>query len=127
MSKKKSKSNKSSGEPNVMLDDQLIQGEAKAKPQNDDRNKVSLKEYSKTAPFAFEARNYKLLLIGLGINFLGFILMIGGATEDPGQFDASELFSNVRITIAPLLIVIGYVVILYAIMKKYKSEAKTPE
>ena len=43
----------------------------------------SLKEYSKNAPFSFNAKNYKLLLIGLAINILGFILMIGGAAEDP--------------------------------------------
>lgn len=85
---------------------------------------VSLKEFNKTAPFSFSAKNYKLLLIGLGINILGFILMIGGATEDPNKFDASELFSHTRITIAPMLIVAGYIVIAYSIMKRPKSDSK---
>jgi hypothetical protein len=44
--------------------------------------------------------------------------MIGGAAEDPNAFDASELFSARRITIAPMLIVAGYIVIIYAILKK---------
>lgn len=88
------------------------------------KDSVSLKEFNKTAPFSFSAKNYKLLLIGLGINILGFILMIGGATEDPTKFDASELFSHTRITVAPMLIVAGYIVIAYAIMKKPKADSK---
>lgn len=87
-------------------------------PKND---QVSWKEYNKTAPFSFNSKNYKLLLLGLGINILGFILMIGGGSDDPNTFDAGALFSHVRITIAPMLIVAGYLVIMYAIMKKSKS------
>ncbi|MDG1146777.1 MAG: DUF3098 domain-containing protein [Crocinitomicaceae bacterium] len=86
------------------------------------KESVSLKEFNKTAPFSFSAKNYKILLIGLGVNILGFLLMIGGATDDPTKFDASELFSNTRITIAPMLIVLGYIVIAVAIMKKPKAK-----
>jgi hypothetical protein len=74
--------------------------------------------------FGFQKENYKILLIGLAINIVGFILMIGGATEDPNVFSEEELFSSTRITVSPMLILIGYIVILYAIMKKPKhSEA----
>ncbi len=71
--------------------------------------------------FAFQPENYRLLLIGLGINILGFILMIGGGADNPNEFNADELFSSVRITLSPLLIITGYVVILYSIMRKNKS------
>jgi len=71
--------------------------------------------------FGFQAENYKILLIGLAINILGFLLMIGGGSDDPNKFDASELFSTVRITIAPMLIVGGYIVILFSIIKKPKN------
>ncbi len=71
--------------------------------------------------FAFNKDNYKSLFIGLALNVLGFILMIGGGTEDPNQFNENELFSPVRITVAPILIILGYVVMLYAIMKKSKK------
>lgn len=71
--------------------------------------------------FAFDKDNYKFLFIGLALNVLGFILMIGGGTEDPNQFNENELFSPVRITVAPILIILGYVVMLYAIMKKSKK------
>jgi hypothetical protein len=74
----------------------------------------------KKSQFGFQPENYKLLLIGLAINILGFLLMIGGAAEDPNSFNASELFSARRITIAPMLIVAGYIVIIYAIMKRKK-------
>jgi hypothetical protein len=71
--------------------------------------------------FGFQPENYKILLIGLAINVLGFLLMIGGAAEDPDTFNAEELFSVRRITIAPMLIVAGYIVIIYAIMRRKKT------
>lgn len=71
--------------------------------------------------FGFQKENYKILLVGLAINIIGFILMIGGATEDPTIFNENELFSSTRITISPALILLGYIIILYAIMKKPKN------
>ncbi len=73
--------------------------------------------------FAFQRENYRLLLIGLAINVLGFILMIGGGTDDPTKFDGDALFSTTRITFAPLLIVAGYVVMIYSIMRRPKNSA----
>lgn len=75
---------------------------------------------TKKNAFGFQPENYRLLLIGLAINVIGFLLMIGGGADDPNSFNADELFSARRITISPLLIVIGYVVIMYAIMKRKK-------
>jgi hypothetical protein len=75
-------------------------------------------------PFGLGKENYKWLLIGLGINILGFILMIGGGSADKTQFLTDEIFSHRRITLAPALVVLGYIVILYAIMKKSKSAPK---
>jgi len=79
--------------------------------------------------FGFQKENYKILLIGLAINIVGFILMIGGAAEDPNVFSEDELFSSTRITVSPMLILLGYIFILYAIMKKPKSteENNTPD
>ncbi len=83
---------------------------------------MELKDNKNLNLFVFSKGNYKTLLIGLAINVLGFILMIGGGTDDPNKFDAGELFHPVRITIAPILIVAGYIIILYAIMKRRKFE-----
>jgi ABC-type molybdate transport system permease subunit len=74
--------------------------------------------------FGLGKENYKWLLIGLAINILGFILMIGGGSPDKTQFLPEEIFSHRRITLAPALVVLGYIVILYAIMKKSKSAPK---
>jgi hypothetical protein len=70
--------------------------------------------------FAFGKENYRLLFIGLGLIFLGFLLMIGGGSKDPKVFSQS-IFDFQRITLAPILILAGYVVEIFAIMKKPKD------
>lgn len=74
--------------------------------------------------FKFSKQNYTLLFIGLAINILGFILMIGGGSDDPNVFKADELFNFRRITLAPFIVVIGYIVIGYSIMKNPNKEKK---
>lgn len=81
---------------------------------------------NKIKHFGFRSENYKILLVGLAINIVGFLLMIGGGSEDPNKFDGEALFSTVRITIAPIFILVGYGVILFSIMKKPKQQ-ESPE
>lgn len=76
----------------------------------------------KQKTFVFNRSNYILLLVGIGLNILGFILMIGGAAETKEAFNEEELFSHIRITLSPILILLGYIVIIYSIMKKPKKE-----
>ncbi len=104
------------------IDQELIQEEKKSSQQPASAS-VDIKAYAKSAPLSFNKKNYWLLLIGLGVNILGYILMLGGATDDPAKFDGDALFSTTRITIAPILIVLGFAVILYAIMRKPKTDA----
>lgn len=66
----------------------------------------------------FNKENYKWMLIGGVIIALGFFLMSGGKNTDPNVFDTKQVYSTTRITIAPILIVIGLVVEIYAIFKK---------
>ncbi|MBI1836602.1 MAG: DUF3098 domain-containing protein [Flavobacteriia bacterium] len=77
--------------------------------------------------FGFRPGNYRILLIGLAINIIGFILMLGGGTDNPANFDETKLFSNIRITISPMLIISGYLVIMYSIMRKPKSTVSNKE
>lgn len=72
---------------------------------------------------AFEPLNYKLLLIGIAVVVLGYILMSGGGSGDPGVFNAKEIFSARRITVAPIVCLAGYCLIIYAIMRKPRAEA----
>ncbi|MBL7950299.1 MAG: DUF3098 domain-containing protein [Flavobacteriales bacterium] len=69
----------------------------------------------------FTAINYRLLVIGLAIVTVGFILMSGGGNGDPNEFDAAELFSTRRITVAPIVVVLGYIFVAFAILKKSGS------
>jgi len=67
--------------------------------------------------FALGMQNYKLMAIGFGIIVLGFILMAGGGTDDPNVFN-KEIFNFRRITLAPVLLLAGFIFEVYAIMKK---------
>jgi hypothetical protein len=70
--------------------------------------------------FAFGKENYVLMLVGVGLIILGFILMTGGGSNDPNVFN-EEMFNFRRITLAPILILIGFAVEIVAIMKKPKD------
>ena len=69
----------------------------------------------------FGKENFTLMLIGVGILILGFLLMAGGGSDDPNVFDASEVYSTRRITIAPIVILIGLAVEIYAIFRQPKN------
>jgi hypothetical protein len=71
--------------------------------------------------FLFERGNYVLMLAGLALIVLGFVLMSGGGSEDPNVYNP-ELFSARRIVVAPFLIVVGFAVEVWAIMRKPKAE-----
>jgi Protein of unknown function (DUF3098) len=71
--------------------------------------------------FPFSKINAYIILVGVGVITLGYILMSGGGTEDPNQFNPDELFSTRRITVAPIVVLIGYVIIGYGIMHKSKK------
>ncbi|HEX4887500.1 MAG TPA: DUF3098 domain-containing protein [Luteibaculaceae bacterium] len=71
--------------------------------------------------FAFEKENYMWLIGGLVLIIIGFLLMVGGGSDNPNEFNEAELFSARRITVAPLVVLAGYVTVLIAIMKKPKA------
>ena len=73
--------------------------------------------------FALAKENYILLIIGFAIIVLGFILMIGGKSDDPNVFNEEEIFSFRRITLAPLVVLAGFIFEIWAIMKKPKSSS----
>jgi hypothetical protein len=69
----------------------------------------------------FEKENYLWMLGGIVIMAIGFILMAGGKSSDPNQFHPEEVYSTTRITIAPILILAGLGLEIFAIFKKPKS------
>lgn len=80
-----------------------------------------MKKEEKKQAFALGRENYILLAIGFGIIMLGFLLMVGGKSNDPKVFNAAELYSWRRITLAPMVVLAGFVFEIYAIMKKPKE------
>ncbi|MEY3432772.1 MAG: hypothetical protein RL131_708 [Bacteroidota bacterium] len=75
---------------------------------------------SKTNSSLFGKDNLTWMLIGLAVMALGVVLMTGGKNTDPNLFDETLVYSKIRITVAPILIVVGLLIEVYAIMKKSK-------
>lgn len=68
--------------------------------------------------YAFGRINFKLILIGIGIIIVGYLLMVGGGSDDPNVF-SEEIFSFRRITLAPIVLLLGYGFVFYAILKNH--------
>ena len=73
--------------------------------------------------FALGRENYKLLAIGFIIIVIGFLLMLGGKSTSPDEF-SDKIFSFRRITLAPIVVLAGFVFEIWAIMKKPKEDNK---
>jgi membrane-bound ClpP family serine protease len=71
--------------------------------------------------FPLQRENYILLIIGFAIIMIGFLLMMGGKSDDPNVFNP-EIFNFRRITLAPIVVLFGFVFEIWAIMKKPKAE-----
>lgn len=82
--------------------------------KNDNKEKLN---------FALGRENYKLLAIGFAIIVAGFLLMLGGKSEDPNVF-SEKIFSFRRITLAPIVVLAGFIFEIWAIMKKPKNTDK---
>ncbi|MBE0675797.1 MAG: DUF3098 domain-containing protein [Bacteroidales bacterium] len=70
--------------------------------------------------FALGRENYRLMAIGFAVIIVGFILMMGGRAESPDVFN-EDIFSFRRITLAPMVVLAGFVFEIYAIMKRPKD------
>ncbi|HEU4554496.1 MAG TPA: DUF3098 domain-containing protein [Chitinophaga sp.] len=69
----------------------------------------------------FAKDNFKIMIAGLVVVVIGFLLMLGGASNDPNTFKPEEVYSFRRITLAPIVIILGLLVEVYAIMRKPKA------
>jgi Protein of unknown function (DUF3098) len=77
---------------------------------NQSKDKKSLQFFGKS--------NYTWMLIGAACIIIGMFLMSGGKSPNPDVFNANEVYSFRRITLAPIVIIIGFVIEIYAIFKK---------
>jgi len=69
----------------------------------------------------FGRENYRWMLIGLVILVIGFLLMAGGGSDNPNEFLVNEVYSPRRITVAPIVILLGIVVEIYALVRQPKN------
>lgn len=71
----------------------------------------------------FGKENLLWMIIGAVVIILGLFLMTGGKSEDPNVFAVNEVYGTMRITVAPILIMVGLIIEIFAIMKKEKSKS----
>ena len=72
----------------------------------------------------FNKENYKWFIIGAVVIALGMFLMSGGKNASPNVFDYKVVYSTTRITIAPIVILLGFGIEIYAILKRTKTTSK---
>lgn len=92
---------------------------AELKQRTEIKQKPEVKK--KELPPLFAKENYTWMVIGAVVVALGMILMSGGKNQDPNTFDYNVVYSTTRITVAPILIVAGLLIEVYAIFKKPKQ------
>lgn len=80
------------------------------------------KQTTPATEFIFGKKNFRWMLIGLGVIALGFILMSGGGSDDPNVFNP-EIYSWRRIRLAPAVILIGFGIEVYAILLNPNTKA----
>jgi hypothetical protein len=85
------------------------------------KSPVRTKSESKSIDFVFEKQNYIIMIIGVAVIILGYILMVGGGSEDPKVFN-TDIFDFRRLTLAPIVIILGFIIEIYAIMKRPKTD-----
>jgi len=80
------------------------------------------KQISEKSTISLFGKENKLwMLAGIAIMIIGFLLMAGGRSEDPNVFNANEVYSTTRITIAPILLLAGLVILIFSIFREPKQ------
>jgi hypothetical protein len=78
---------------------------------------MSQKETKKSLVL-FGKSNYQWMLVGVVFIAAGMLLMAGGKSADPNVFNVNEVYSFRRITLAPIMMIIGFLIEIYALFKK---------
>lgn len=76
------------------------------------------KKQASDLPFLFDRTNYMIMAAGVVVIIAGFLLMTGAANDNPAVFNAEEIYSFRRITLAPVVVMIGFLIEVYAILKR---------
>ncbi len=82
---------------------------------------MSEKSSNSNSGFVFEKANYIIMVAGMLVMAIGYLLMVGGKSPDPNVFDGDALYSFRRITLSPIVIMIGLGIEVFAIFYKAKG------
>ena len=106
---------------------QPTQARPAARPATTARPQMSKKtaQPQRQQTFLFDKENYAWIIGGIALIFIGFMLMSGGKSADPHAFNYAEIYSFRRITLAPIVVLLGFAVEVYAIMKRPKETITT--
>jgi hypothetical protein len=88
--------------------------------QKEKQPTVSQKQVAPTTPFIFDSINYYIMIAGVVVILIGFMLMSGGATTDLNVFPKEELYSFRRVTLAPIVVMLGFGIEIFAILRRPK-------
>ena len=88
------------------------------KKSSSTRSKYLQNSKDSSVPLLFNKGNYMWMGIGAVVLAFGLLLMAGGGMEDPNVWDESVIYSFRRITLAPIVMLTGLVIEIYAIFKK---------
>lgn len=86
------------------------------------KNNLKNTTSGKKIDFPIPVSSYKMILIGFGIIILGFILMMGGGSDNPAEFNYDIFSFPVGSLLAPIVVLIGFGFVFWAIMRKPKKE-----
>ena len=81
-----------------------------------------MKETNKNSKFAFTKNNYILLGVGVLFIIIGFLLMIGGGSDNPLDDTSEDIFSFRRITLSVIFCISGFIINIFAILYSPKGE-----
>jgi len=84
--------------------------------KNKDQNSVQ-------GEILFGKRNYMIMILGVVVILVGFMLMMGGGSDDPNVFN-EEIYNFQRIRLAPTIVLIGLAIEVYAIMANPEKTKK---
>ena len=97
-------------------------GKKAATPSRTPPKTVVPKQAKQPLTSLFTTDNYKWMAIGAIVVVIGMFLMSGGRNDNPNQFDPKLVYSTTRITIAPITILLGLMIEIYAIFRKPKRD-----
>ncbi len=83
---------------------------------------MSQKTTEEQIHFVFDKKNYLYMIIGVGLIILGSVLLSGGGSQDPKVFNPA-IFDTQRMVVAPLVMLAGFFMEIFAIMYRPKSKA----